>query len=248
MSEENYTEIKYLITTLRRQLGVTDETTSQLTKPYQPLLISLLNSVKKGCSTYYRFLRKKNNLNVTLARRETKWHIELGCNLNAKFWNQTYLWQANIKHENRIKWIQYQINRNILFTNYRVNKFSPNVSPFCSFCSVNNNNGEFETISHLFYSCNIIQIFWQSIRGWLGGMAKPIFIPFDKRAILFGIHDQNYDSPPNFIILCSKLYLWKTRLNNGMPCLNSFKVNLKNKLTEVKSTLFWAGLEREFNK
>ena len=54
--------------------------------------------------------------------------------------------------------------------------------------------------------------------------------------------------PPNFIILCSKQYLWKTRLNNGMPCLNSFKVNLKNKLTEVKSTLFWAGLEREFNK
>ena len=37
-------------------------------------------------------------------------------------------------------------------------------------------------------------------------------------------------------------------INNGVPCLNSFKANLKSKLTEVKSTLFWAGLEKEFNK
>ena len=249
LSEETYTELHYIIKTARNYLGITDCVKLYHVKPYQPLLIQTLQMVKKGCNVYYSMIRKPKNLKQNLSKRESKWHEELGCSLSVKFWNRCYAWCATIKHENKIKWLQYQINRNCLFTNYKVNKFSAQVSPHCSFCSINNEGEQyFETISHLFYDCNIVLNFWQKLRDWLETLQSPIVFPHSKKAVLFGINDQPYDSVLNFIILCSKYYIWKTRLQSNPPYLNLFKIFLKSKLNDLRGALNWMGKENEFEK
>ena len=76
----------------------------------------------------------KKNLSSTQSEREFKWHTELQATFGTDFWGKTYSLTAGIQNENKIKWLQYQIVRNSLFTNYKVNKIKPHISPFCTFC------------------------------------------------------------------------------------------------------------------
>ena len=131
--------------------------------PYEPLLINILNMSSKGCSNYKKLLQKNQNLDIVMSEREEIWRKELGSTFNIQFWNRAYSYVFNIKMDNRLKWFQYQITRNSLFTNYKVNKFKPYVSPQCSFCGEN-----YELISHLFALCNHISTFWIKVQNWLG--------------------------------------------------------------------------------
>ena len=132
ISQETLVEIHYIIKNARRNLGLQVDISSEIVLPFQPLLMNIVNLTKTGCSVYYRMLRKKTNLKTTLSARENKWHLELGCTFGVDFWNRTYSLVSKIKFEN--KYLQYQINRNSLFTNYRVSKFQRHISPYCRFC------------------------------------------------------------------------------------------------------------------
>ena len=95
ISEENLIELHYIIKTARQSLGITDNTSIPTFLPFQPLLINILNLTKKGCSTYCKILKKKKNLNISLAVRESRWHNELGCTFGLEYWNTIiYLLQA----------------------------------------------------------------------------------------------------------------------------------------------------------
>ena len=152
VDNNDYIEIKFIIKSAFINLGLRNENGILLTLPAQPLLIAILNMTKTGCGAYVRLLEKKSNLRRPLTKSEAKWHSELECTFNIDFWNNTYTLAANIKNDNRLRWFQYQINRNCLFTNYRVNKFKNHISPLCNFCShlagVPHHN---ELVSHLFF-------------------------------------------------------------------------------------------------
>ena len=45
---------------------LSEEALIQCFRPMQPLLIHILNLVDKGCSQYYRYLRKNKNLTINL--------------------------------------------------------------------------------------------------------------------------------------------------------------------------------------
>ena len=89
------------------------------------------------------------NLGTILAQRESKWHTELNCSFGSDFWNRTHSLAAGIKNENKMKFLQYQINRNSLFTNYRVNKFKNHKSPNCQNEEVTLSFPLFDTTDHL---------------------------------------------------------------------------------------------------
>ena len=59
IDQNTYIEFKYIILTARRSLGITDNTNIMTFLTSQPLLIKIANSVKKGCSAYYRLIRNK---------------------------------------------------------------------------------------------------------------------------------------------------------------------------------------------
>ena len=208
-------------------------------------MIGIANLVQKGCNVYYKILRKKINLNTPLTVREEKWHNELNCTFSIDFWNQTYILTSKIKNDNKFKYLQFQINRNSLFTNYRVNKFKNDIPPHCTFCSGPENlNPPLEKIAHLFYDCNISQNLWIEIENWLRG--QNIDIPRDRKIILFGFHDQPINSLTNYIILCVKYFIWKSKFKSQELHLRAFQYFLRGKLDNLKNAYLHEGKDQKF--
>ena len=246
VNEETFIEFQYIIKTAIRSIGVQENFGIATFQPFQPLLISLVNSVKKGCNLYYKYIRKKINISTSLVERETRWHNELNSTFGTDFWNATYNLASSIKNENKIKWLQYQINRNCLFTNYKVNKFKPNISPFCTFCSHVEGVLNLESISHIFYDCDFTLQLWQTLRTWLQTFNKNI--PLNRTAILFGLHDQPSTSVENFLILCGKYYIWKTKFQSTEISFTSFKGFLKYKLEELRNACSFEEKDAKFEQ
>ena len=252
ISEETLVKLKYIFKLAYRKLGVQvqDDNIEPTFYLFQPLLINIINQTKKGCNVYYRYLRKKVNLNSTMSERETKWHNELNCVFGIEFWNRIYGLTASIKNENKMKYLQYQINRNSLFTNYRVNKFKPFISPFCTFCSTMDlDEGDpaphLELISHLFFECNLVLNLWTQIKDWLKTLN--IDIPLDRKSLLFGCQDQPSKSVPNYIILCNKYFIWKSKFQTQDLQFISFKQFLKYKIDDIKNAYFFEKKDHLFD-
>ena len=145
-------------------------------------------------------------MSTSLSSREGKWNEELGLTLSPRFWNSTYKLTSDIKNDNRLKWLQYQIQRNSLYTNYRVHKYNTQVSPYCTFCLQESKTcTNFESISHLFYGCKFVVKLWEAVGNWL----KPfgVTISLDIKSLLFGCHDQPVTSSSNYVILTVKYYV-----------------------------------------
>ena len=124
LTNETMVELHYIINTARAGLGINNNVKIPFSRPIQPLLIKIINVAKKGCSAQSKLLRKKDNSTGKLSEREKRWHLELQKNYGVDFWNRTYSLAASIKNENKLKFFQFQINRNSLFTNYKVNNLS----------------------------------------------------------------------------------------------------------------------------
>ena len=249
ITEETLIELHYIFNCAHRNLGIQDGSLAPTFYPFQPLLISIANQVKKGCSVYYRYIRKKENLNTNLTERERKWHQELNCVFGVEYWNKIYSLTASIKKENKMKYLQFQINRNNLFTNYRVNKFKPNISPYCTFCSIRDRGDldpgpPLELVSHLFYECDSVLNLWIQIKDWLKTLN--IDIPLERKYLLFGCQDQPSKSVPNYIILCNKYFIWKAKFQTQDLQFNLFKRFLKNKLDDIKNAYFFENKDHLF--
>ena len=248
ISQESYIELKYIFHIACRKLGLNDTYPRPTFRPFQPLLIQIANVSLKGCSSYYKFLRKKLNLKTNLSVRENKWHNELGLTFGADYWNKIYILTAGIKNENKMKYLQYQINRNSLYTNYKVNKFKNYISPFCYFCTTNEATHPVpphpELVSHLFFHCDYVLNLWTDVKGWLSTVS--IEIPLDIKILLFGLQDQQSNSVNNFIILSVKYYIWKTKHQNQELSLHAFKSFLKYKIENVRNAFIYEGKEHSF--
>ena len=205
-----------------------------------------MNLTKKGCGAYYKMLKKKQQLSNTTRIRETKWHTELNCTFGTEFWGKTYTLAANIKYDNKLKWLQYQINRNSLFTNYKVHKFKPNVSPLCSFCGHQENFPRFELVSHLFYDCDYVINMWLNIKTWLASLNT--ILPLQRSILLFGIHSEQYNSVLNYIILCAKSFIWKAKFSTKDLSFTEFQKYLYAKLLNLKNALLLMGKEYQFQR
>ena len=151
-----------------------------------------------------------------------------------------------IQINNKFEWLQFQINRNSLYTNHKVNKFNPLITPYCTFCTRSEDDKNVELISHLFYDCNVVFDFWIQVRAWLSNIPNEVNIPLDKKAILFGIPNEPDNLIPNFILICGKYYIWKIKKQGNSLFINGFKTYLKFKLDEKKSTLIYEDKERDF--
>ena len=245
ISDDNLTELHYIINTSRQKLEIKDDVSTGPQLPAHPLLIAVANVTRTGCGSYSKLLRKNQNLKHHMGDRETRWHRELQCTYGIDFWNKVYSLTASIKHENKMKWLQYQINRNSLFTNYKVNKFRPDISPLCVFCSHLENFPRFELVSHLFYDCDFILNLWQNMEAWLATLNTNL--PLDRAKLLFGLIDEPSNSVLNFTILCCKSFIWKSKFSTKEVTLALFQRYLFRKLTDVKYMYQMMGKENKFD-
>ena len=230
LDENSYIEIKYILKSCVEGLGLQLERLPIVHLPSQPLLVNIATLTRTGCSSYYKLLRKHQNLRSSQADREAKWHTELNTVYGIPFWNRSYSFTASIRNDNKIKWMNYQIVRNCQFSNYRVNKFKPNVSPLCTYCQTTN-----EKLSHLYFHCNKVQDFWIELQNWFAQYNTNI--PIRISTILFGLEKESPDSVINYTILVAKRYIWTNKFNSTPLSFIAFRNTLKKKLNELKDML-----------
>ena len=145
------------------------------------------------------------------------------------FWQKCKLLISEIKFHNDIVWIQLQILRNSLKTNYIVSKFVPLVSEKCSFqCN------QIETTLHLFYNCVHTSNFFNNLKTWLQSINNKYSIPIDRLGILFGILNEDANSEKNLILLAAKKFIWIQKFRELRPDLDRFKLYLFDFLKNLK--------------
>ena len=242
LTDDSFTELRYIIVSSIRKVGLNYENIPPVLLPLQPLIVSLVTRFKKGCSIFYRHSRKAKSLTNLTADREDKWHKELNKTYGIEFWNSTYKLVAGIANDNALKWMQYQIVRNSLYTNYRVSKFNNSVSPMCTFCQSSE-----EKISHLYFHCHRVQLFLDKVRRCLHTF--DFRVPTDITQLIFGITSESPNSQNNYLVLLIKQYIWKSRFgHNGYLSLGIFKEFLKGKLSEIKEVYNFYNENISFNK
>ena len=125
------------------------------------ILIKLAEMQPKGCSIFYKLLRANELLINTTAPLEQVWHTVLHTTLSVTFWDKCWRSLAHLTSVDfKIRWVQLQINRHILPTNY--SKYKPDVSQLCSFYAQIN-----ETIYHLFWQHDKLQTLWEHLKNIL---------------------------------------------------------------------------------
>ena len=185
ISHDKFIDIRYTINTAISKLNVNQSKLNCANFPLKPILIDIALSIEKGCSRYYKILTKKQNLTNKIHLRENKWHLELNLLFSTNFWDKSRRFYASINFDNNLKWLQFQIVRNSLQTNYIVSHFIPNVSATCSYCRKLNS---FENIFHLFLSCSIVSEFLGEVVAFISTTGI-VFAP-TKLQILFDFHDE----------------------------------------------------------
>ena len=200
-------------------------------------------STMKGCGFYSKLLLKKSVLNNKIYLRDEKWHMELGSTFSINFWNKARTLCADIFFDNQLKWLQYQIVRNSLQTNYIVSHFKPNILKTCSYCREENST---ELISHLFWLCPRISGFVLEIIEFMRNLGVD-YNP-TKEQFLFGHHKTLAYSIYNFLSLVIKKYIWKSKFKNAILTMDGFTAMLKSYLCDLKYMFHVKNLSDQFNE
>ena len=199
---------------------------SDICIPRQPILFKLSNLSKKGCRIFYRTLRARDLLSNSTEAAESKWQKEIKLTFSIKFWDDGWKLIKNPNIDNKSKWIQLQINRFILPTNYSVNKYNPNQDPGCSFCP---QNSHLEKLQFLLWDCPKVNSFWTHVETFLR-----YFYPsykLSKQKAIFG--DTESDNEINTIIFWSKRYLWTQKFTSKKLDLDNYFKFIKQKVRDL---------------
>ena len=109
----------------------------------------------------------------------------------------------------KLHWFQYRILQRSLATNDLLLKCGINQDNLCTFCQ-----RVPVKIEHLFWYCNIIMEFWENIENWIYEK-KQCLVNIDKKRAIFGICNQNeFNKPINYILILTRFYIYKCRINN----------------------------------
>ena len=136
-------------------------------------------------------------------------------------WDKVYTLPYNTTVESKTRVFQYKILNNILYLNKRLYRMELVESPLCGLCKLH-----FETVSHLFFECEVSSQLWKEIQG---EFYPHLILPnLDIKLILFGIlHDQDQQKVKNHIILSFKKFLYENRLCPDKVNVHAFKSYLK---------------------
>ena len=168
-------------------------------KNTDPLITKLCNAEKaqRPSQVIYQELRK------SVAKRPQKclqkW--EASHNIDMDSWLEIFKLAHDTVIESKLKVFQYKLLLRILPTNRLLRLRKIRQSNLCSFC-----DKETESISHLFWECESVLRFWNSL-SLLVSETNVLQIDFNQRNILFGISKGLLSV--NFLILVGQYYIYK---------------------------------------
>ena len=215
---------------------------NNITRPIQPTCIKVLNRDEKGCQTVYRILIE--NKNVPTA--QGKWEREEQIPENFQ-WNKVYTTLHTLTKDTHLKWFQYRLQNRILATNTYLTKIGIKNSESCSFC-----NTQRETLKHLFYECDIVKNFWDSVKDWFNlKIPQHTFPNLTPAETIFGLTNTQDAEIINWIILVAKKYVYYNRIKNSVPCIQVFEKYLGMYFKTEKQVAFsnceWKSFDNKWS-
>ena len=98
---------------------------------------------------------------------------------------------------------------------------------------------EEETISHLFWHCDIVQVFWAKLKTALNESCENCVEPiFTETLVLFGVKENVVtDRVIDLIIILAKYYIFKCKLQGSTPITKIFIKSLKQRYVEQYASL-----------
>ena len=206
-----------------------------LQKPSLPDSAKLLLSNRKGSKAIYNVINKTNCIPIA----QSKYEI-MGLVTNTQVWNKYYILPFKCSKSTDIQWFQYRILHRILGTNYLLYKIKYISSDKCTFCK-----RETETMEHLFFECQVVKEFWNSVCQWIYNVLG-IIIPITICNILFGIPER-HAKVINWFILQVKQYIYSMKIQEKKLNIYALQNIISGKLAVEKFLLFKNCQFKEYN-
>ena len=181
--------------------------------------------IKKGKFFIKNQLKTENNFNHVAM---TKWN-NLYNNIN---WQKIFIELFQTSNDTKLKWFEFRIIYRILPTNRYLYQRNLKDTALCNFCNDTN-----QTISHLLWSCDQVQIFWLRVQDRLHDCENFKNQYFNEELIILG-RKEGYqtDDILNLIILIGKYYIFLCKIQDTLPTWNQFKPYIKNRIDIEKIT------------
>ena len=164
-----------------------------------------------------------NNANNVFPVGLQKWDNAFQNNLN---WDKIlYMCHTSTK-ECKLKWFQYRLLHRVLPTNRFLCLRGIKDDSLCHFC-----HGQEESISHLFWSCEIVNKFWVDLQNLLlNGCDHIVNLQFDEELVIFGTRPNMYtDKVFDLILLVAKYYIYSLKWSNSIPNIRTFHGIIKTR-------------------
>ena len=235
-SHLNFLEYQGIIDSVKSYLiRLNMRITRKLENPFIPSHIQIFLQQKSGAQAMYNMLNKNSEQPTGKKTWNEKYKF------TDQEWEKIYNYPFSIIKYPAIQWFQTSINHNILVTNTLLVKMKLKNDSQCYYCHSHD-----ETIHHLFWTCEKIQLFLNKLSQWLKN--KGIQCNIKEELFMFGLDRNNHiPKPLNIIFLYSKYFIYITRCNKRQLLLEVFKKKLlllyktlmeislsKNELTEFQ--------------
>ena len=196
----------------------------------------------------YQILKRKEFIATTL--KKNKWETLLDESLSDKEWKFYFVNASLCTKDTKIIYFQYRILMNYIATNSFLHKIKISDNNLCTFCKC-----EAETITHIFYDCVQVNLFWNDFVQWFNAIENDYKI--SKKIVLLG--NTEGSCLENFLLLVAKKFIYYSRSQGTRPkfseAVNLFKFyrNMENyceKVFKCKSKMLskWAIYDIVYNK
>ena len=195
------------------------------------------NSPSRKSTLFEKVLQSKNPTRIFSSNRPKTRSIEEI--MNSKWEKHVDIMDVNWKNilkltfettiDNTLRNFQYKYLNCIIPTNKELYRYKLTNSTLCDFCSMAPDN-----IKHLFWECPFSQQIWQSLQNYI--RTKNIQTNIDFKSISLGIPNlRKHKLALNYIILCTKYFIFKCKCNNETPNFLHLKHYLKRKINIEKT-------------
>ena len=162
--------------------------------------------------------QKKTQI-TTPTKARLKWQQELGNSLQEdSIWEQMFTSLYQVTNDFQLKWLQMRIIHRILPTARLLHLYGVTDNDTCSFCKCH-----VETISHLFWYCRKVIVFWRDMTASL--------MPSQRLSLVQVIMNTNPSGGDDdiylLVILLAKQYIWRCRNLERNLCVYDFKRSVK---------------------
>ena len=170
-----------------------------------------------------------------------KWENTFNDNIQ---WGKVFTKAIKTSSDPQLKWFNTRTLYRIIPTNRYLHTIKIKDDPHCTFgCN------EDETILHLFFTCHIVQRFWNEVIDWVkSNCTNCDTLSLSEELIILGTKkDIVTDKVIDLLIITGKWHIYKCKLQDREPRIEIFKQQFKERHTIEKRNYLTRSTGERFN-